>query len=326
MRSLGSCDVGLDDAFVPDELVLGEPGRAWYMLLPTLNNERIMLSSFCVGILDGILEDVLAYMKEREAFGKKIGQFQILQHYVADIAMWRRQGRAFGLPGGDDAQRRPGLLHGVQHGQGPGVRVRGQGGRPGDTDLRRQWANSAETDAQRYWRDARLFRIGPVTNEMARNSIAELHGPPAVVLMSVPGLEHLPGTELPAGTFTITAEEDARVLEVVGGEPAPDGTAHPLWAYIAPQRGIGISVADICALAEFDVNDGPMLGSSELELHSGIRLDEPYTVTGRVLSIDRKQGGSGTFDLMRSARTWSTAGGNVVAVSTSTYVLPRKAA
>src|SRR4051812_33458871 len=91
MRALGSCDVGLDDVFVPDELVLGEPGRAWYMLLPTLNNERIMLSSFCVGILDGILEDVLAFVQEREAFGKKIGQFQILQHYIADIAMWRRQ-------------------------------------------------------------------------------------------------------------------------------------------------------------------------------------------------------------------------------------------
>ena len=32
---------------------------------------------------------------------------------------------------------------------------------------------SAETDMQRYWRDARLFRIGPITNEMARNGIAE---------------------------------------------------------------------------------------------------------------------------------------------------------
>ena len=32
---------------------------------------------------------------------------------------------------------------------------------------------SAETDMQRYWRDARLFRIGPITNEMGRNAIAE---------------------------------------------------------------------------------------------------------------------------------------------------------
>jgi hypothetical protein len=144
--------------------------------------------------------------------------------------------------------------------------------------------------------------------------------------MSVPGLEHLPGTELPPGTFTITAEEDARVLEVVGGAPAPDGTAHPLWAYIAPQRGIGISVEDICRLADFDVNDGPMLGSSELEFRSPIKLGEPYTVTGRVLSIDRKHGSIGTFDLMAFREDLLDADGNLVAVSTSTYVLPRKEA
>ena len=63
MRALGSCDVGLQDVLVPDELLLGEPGQAWYMLLPTLNNERIILASFCCGILDGVLEDALAYVR-----------------------------------------------------------------------------------------------------------------------------------------------------------------------------------------------------------------------------------------------------------------------
>ena len=42
-----------------------------------------------LGILDGVLEDALDYVKERQAFGKPIGEFQILQHYIADIAMWR---------------------------------------------------------------------------------------------------------------------------------------------------------------------------------------------------------------------------------------------
>lgn len=177
MRSLGSCDVGLDDAFVPDELVLGEPGRAWYMLLPTLNNERIMLSSFCVGIMDGILEDVLAFAQEREAFGKKIGQFQILQHYIADIAMWRRQAEllvyqaATLLSAGKDCFMESSM-----------AKIQASEYAVKSADLAIQilggMGYSAETDAQRYWRDARLFRIGPVTNEMARNSIAELHGLP----------------------------------------------------------------------------------------------------------------------------------------------------
>jgi len=84
MRSLGSCDVFLDDVFVPDENVLGEPGRAWYMLLPTLNNERVMLASFCVGILDGVLEDAVKYMNEREAFGGTAAPGALLRISIDD--------------------------------------------------------------------------------------------------------------------------------------------------------------------------------------------------------------------------------------------------
>ena len=177
MRSLGSCDVGLNDVFVPDDLVLGEPGRAWYMLLPTLNNERVMLASLCMGILDGVLEDALAYVNEREAFGKKIGQFQILQHYIADIWMWRRQAELLVLQAatllseGKDCfmESNTAKIQASEYAVKAadlGIQIYGGMG------------YSAETDAQRYWRDARLFRIGPVTNEMARNSIAELLGLP----------------------------------------------------------------------------------------------------------------------------------------------------
>src|SRR5277367_4764647 len=91
MRAMGSCSVMIDNVFVPDELVLGEPGKAWYMLLPTLNNERIMVGAQCLGAIDGELEDAVEYMKQRKAFGKTIGHFQVLQHYIADIATMRQQ-------------------------------------------------------------------------------------------------------------------------------------------------------------------------------------------------------------------------------------------
>ena len=177
MRSLGSCDVGLQDVFVPDELLLGEPGRAWYMLLPTLNNERIILSSFCLGILDGVLEDALAYVGEREAFGRKIGQFQVLQHYLADIAMWRHEA--------DLVVRHAAWLQDTGRGcfqettmakvvaSEAAVKAADHG-----IQILGGMGYSAETDMQRYWRDARLFRIGPITNEMARNAIAENLGLP----------------------------------------------------------------------------------------------------------------------------------------------------
>ncbi|MTD13867.1 acyl-CoA dehydrogenase [Nakamurella sp. YIM 132087] len=177
MRALGSCDVYLDDVFVPDENVLGEANKAWYMLLPTLNNERIMLSSFCVGILDGVLEDALRYMHEREAFGGPIGRFQSLQHHVANIAMWRDQAELMVFKAawmqslGRDCKRESTMAKIVASelaGQGADLGLQILGG----------MGYSAETDMQRYWRDVRLFRIGPITNEMARNTIAEDLGLP----------------------------------------------------------------------------------------------------------------------------------------------------
>jgi acyl-CoA dehydrogenase len=177
MRALGSCDVGMQDVFVADDLVLGEPGAAWYQLLPTLNNERIILASFCCGILDGVLEDALAFVGEREAFGKKIGQFQILQHYIADIAIWRHQAdlvvkhaawlQDLGRPCFQETTiAKVTASESAVAAADLGIQILGGMG------------YSAETDMQRYWRDARLFRIGPITNEMARNAIAENLGLP----------------------------------------------------------------------------------------------------------------------------------------------------
>jgi acyl dehydratase len=142
--------------------------------------------------------------------------------------------------------------------------------------------------------------------------------------MPVDGFEDLPGTPLTDGIFEITPEDEERVLQVVGGERLPDGTAHPLWAYIAPQRGIGTSVAEICALADFDVNDGPMLGSSHLQYHGPIKIGVTYRVTGSVLDITRKTGSIGTFDIMSFREDLIDDDDQLVATSTSTYILPRR--
>ena len=177
MRAVGSCEVFLDDVFVPDDLVLGEPGRAWYMLLGTLNNERIMVGSICCGIIDGVLESALEYLGEREAFGRKIGSFQALQQQVADIAMMQKQAELItfnaawlqsqGRPCGLEANMAK-IICSEYANKSADMGIQFLGG----------MGYAAETDAQRYWRDSRIYRIGPITNEMARNSIAEQLGLP----------------------------------------------------------------------------------------------------------------------------------------------------
>ncbi|HQS70578.1 MAG TPA: acyl-CoA dehydrogenase family protein [Novosphingobium sp.] len=177
MRSMGSCSIHFEDAFVPDELVLGEPDKAWYMLLPTLNNERIMVGAFCLGVIDGVLEDAVDYMKQRKAFGGIIGRFQSLQHYVADIAtmqkttelmlMYCADKQSRGEPVGVEANMLK-LMASENANQAADLGIQILGG----------MGYSAETDMQRYWRDSRLWRIGPITNEMVRNGIAESLGLP----------------------------------------------------------------------------------------------------------------------------------------------------
>ena len=177
MRAMGSCQVHIENVFVPDDLVLGQPGRAWYMLLPTLNNERIMVGAQCLGAIDGVLEDALEYVKQRKAFGRVIGSFQILQHYIADIATMRQQAElmlyhtAWLQSTGRDCGIQANMLKMVAseyavEAADLGIQILGGMG------------YSAETDMQRYWRDHRILRMTPISNEMVRNSIAESLGLP----------------------------------------------------------------------------------------------------------------------------------------------------
>jgi alkylation response protein AidB-like acyl-CoA dehydrogenase len=177
MRALSAFELNLQDVFVSDSMVLGEPGQAWYMLLPTLNNERLVLLGLCCGMLDGILDGVLAYAKDRQAFGRTIGEFQAIQHYIADIAIARRQTELVAHHAAWlDVTGQPGFLEltmgkviateHVVRAADLGIQILGGMG------------YSAETDMQRYWRDSRLYRMSPVTNEMARNLVAEQLGLP----------------------------------------------------------------------------------------------------------------------------------------------------
>jgi acyl-CoA dehydrogenase len=177
MRAMGSCSVSYEDVFVPDSDVLGEPHQAWSAMLPSLNNERIMVGAQCLGAIDGVLEDALDYMKQRHAFGKPIGQFQILQHYVADIATSQKLVelllynvawmQAKGVPCGNEANMlKMVATERAVEASDLGIQILGGMG------------YSAETDMQRYWRDHRILRMTPISNEMVRNTIAENLGLP----------------------------------------------------------------------------------------------------------------------------------------------------
>ena len=84
-----SCRVVLDDVSVAADQLLGETeglGTAGANLRLTGALERLMVAAICVGTAKRILEDALAFSREREQFGQRICEFQSISHTLVEMA------------------------------------------------------------------------------------------------------------------------------------------------------------------------------------------------------------------------------------------------
>ena len=125
--------------------------------------------------------------------------------------------------------------------------------------------------------------------------------------------------------YTITAQENAALCESIGVAPATDGTAHPIYFYIATQVGMGQTVAGLCSVCEFDVEDGPLMASSRVRFEQPLRIGQPYRVTGEIKSLVRKSSRKlGLMDLLEYELRLSLPDGTPVLVTTNVWVLPRR--
>lgn len=85
--------ISLEDCRVPVGNRLGEEGRGAAIALAGLDGSRIGIAAQAVGLSQQALELAVGYAKQREAFGKKIAEFQALQFMMADIATLLEAGR-----------------------------------------------------------------------------------------------------------------------------------------------------------------------------------------------------------------------------------------
>jgi glutaryl-CoA dehydrogenase (non-decarboxylating) len=85
-RSTPTGEVYLEDTRVPKENILGNPGDGAKIVFGSLNQSRLSAAAGGVGLAQGCLDTVTAYCKEREQFGKSIGEFQMNQDMIAQVA------------------------------------------------------------------------------------------------------------------------------------------------------------------------------------------------------------------------------------------------
>jgi acyl-CoA dehydrogenase len=78
--------VAFQDAFVPDENLLGELNGGFRLIMANFQWERLSMSLGAVASMQYALERTMRYAKDRQAFGRPIGGFQVIRHRLADMA------------------------------------------------------------------------------------------------------------------------------------------------------------------------------------------------------------------------------------------------
>jgi alkylation response protein AidB-like acyl-CoA dehydrogenase len=86
MRSSDTAALTFDNCLVPLENLIGEEGKGFHQALTILDGGRISIAANALGIAQGAFEASLKYSKERQQFGKPIGEFQAIQWKLSEMA------------------------------------------------------------------------------------------------------------------------------------------------------------------------------------------------------------------------------------------------
>ena len=131
----------------------------------------------------------------------------------------------------------------------------------------------------------------------------------------------LAGHELPPGSARLEPYQNWLLHDAFYSPPRPE--PHPVAAFVLANRGIGISLADLFALFGSDINDGPLLAESSIELHRPLAEDAEYQVQGVIESVERRRSRRiGPFDRI-TCRFDLLQSGDLAATVTNVFAIPR---
>ena len=170
-----TASVALQDAFVPDENLLGELHGAFKLIMANFQWERLSMSLGTVAAMQYALDKTLEFARERQAFGRPIGRFQTIRHAFADMATTVHTSRCLTY----DALRRFHAGHDATL-QVTMAKLVTQRAAVDLMDTCVQIHGGAgymrEYGVERWYRDARLGPIGGGTDEVMREILGRSMG------------------------------------------------------------------------------------------------------------------------------------------------------
>lgn len=94
LRGIKSCDLFFDNLRVPANALVGQEGKGFKNAMTCLNYNRPTVAASALGLAQGALDMALAYSRERQQFGRPIGDFQAIAFMLADMQIQIEAARA----------------------------------------------------------------------------------------------------------------------------------------------------------------------------------------------------------------------------------------
>jgi acyl-CoA dehydrogenase len=166
-----TAEVNFKDVRVPLDNLVGKENRGFYHVLEFFDESRILVAAQALGTAQGAFDRALAYVKQREQFGRKIAGFQVTQHKLADMATKIELARLITYKAAwnfDKGRIDPKLTSMAKmYAARTAVEVADEA-----IQLLGGYGYMAEYDVERFYRDAKITEIYEGTKEIQKNTIA----------------------------------------------------------------------------------------------------------------------------------------------------------
>jgi acyl-CoA dehydrogenase len=172
MMNHATTEIFFDDLRVPAENLIGEEGQGFRYILSGMNAERILIGSECIGDAKWFIAKATAYAKEREVFGRPIGQNQGVQFPIARAYAQMRSAElmvrdaAVRFQAGQDCGAEANmakLLAAEASWAAAEMCVQTHGG----------FGFAEEFDVERKFRETRLYQVAPISTNLILSYLAE---------------------------------------------------------------------------------------------------------------------------------------------------------
>jgi acyl-CoA dehydrogenase len=172
MMNHATTEIFFDDLRVPAENLIGEEGQGFRYILSGMNAERILIGSECIGDAKWFIAKATAYAKEREVFGRPIGQNQGVQFPIARAYAQMRSAElmvrdaAVRFQAGQDCGAEANmakLLAAEASWAAAEMCVQTHGG----------FGFAEEFDIERKFRETRLYQVAPISTNLILSYLAE---------------------------------------------------------------------------------------------------------------------------------------------------------